>query len=289
MIQCFLKNNYAHPLGGSVVSVVPQLLYVSKINEDDSLHPRVMHKHPDFIEIVLVCSGRAKFFVGGRQVEVKEGDVIIYNSGVIHDEISGPNIKLATYCAAIGQLALPGLNKNTFIHDKQHPVFATGGQFAALREIFALMFDQLSQKAPSCEVVAHHLMQALLAIVWEIVHTGEAASQPIDDEPLAQRIRSYLDQHYAENISLQELANALHVSTFYLAHIFKAAYGYSPMQYILRRRIGEAQTLLISTNLSVTAVADRVGYDNPSHFNQLFTKNVGQPPLKYKKNYIRTT
>lgn len=47
------------------------------------------------------------------------------------------------------------------------------------------------------------------------------------------------------------------------------------MQYLLRRRIGEAQTLLITTDLSITRIAERVGYDTQSYFNLQFTKNVG--------------
>ncbi len=284
MIQCFARQNYTPPAGNQAV---PQLLYVSKVVEADSVHPRVMHKHADFIEIVLICGGRARFSVGGRQVDVQPQDVIIYNSGIIHDEISGPDLKIATYCAAIGNLERTGLRRNAFIRDDQHPVFACGAQFETLRTIYTLMFEQLSQEHPHAELIAHHLMEALLAIVWDIVHAGEAAVPLEAREPLAQRALHHIDQHYAEDISLQDLADRLNVSPFYLAHIFKECFGYSPMQYVLRRRIGEAQTLLITTDLSVTEVAARVGYDDPSHFNRLFTKNVGLPPRKYKINYIK--
>lgn len=62
--------------------------------------------------------------------------------------------------------------------------------------------------------------------------------------------------------------------------------GYSPVQYLLRRRIGEAQTLLITTDLSITRIAEMVGYDTQSYFNLQFTKNVGMPPNKFRQNYI---
>lgn len=62
--------------------------------------------------------------------------------------------------------------------------------------------------------------------------------------------------------------------------------GYSPVQYLLRRRIGEAQTLLITTELPITRIAEMVGYDTQSYFNLQFTKNVGMPPKKFRQNYI---
>jgi AraC-like DNA-binding protein len=62
--------------------------------------------------------------------------------------------------------------------------------------------------------------------------------------------------------------------------------GYSPMQYLLRRRVGEAQTLLITTDLPIAEIAGRVGYDTQSYFNLQFTRHVGMPPKRYRQNYI---
>lgn len=78
-----------------------------------------------------------------------------------------------------------------------------------------------------------------------------------------------------EPITLHSMGEALHISSYYLSHVFKQMSGYSPVQYLLRRRIGEAQTLLITTDLSITRIAEMVGYDTQSYFNLQFTKNVG--------------
>ena len=58
------------------------------------------------------------------------------------------------------------------------------------------------------------------------------------------------------------------------------------MQYIINRRIGEAQNLLINTDYSITQIADKVGYDNPSYFNMLFTKLIGMSPGKFRKHLV---
>ena len=115
-----------------------------------------------------------------------------------------------------------------------------------------------------------------------------AADEPEVEEPhvLGLRIKSYIDEHYMEPITLQSMGEALHISPYYLAHVFKQMSGYSPVQYLLRRRIGEAQTLLITTDLPITTIAGMVGYDTQSYFNLQFTKNVGMPPKKYRQNYI---
>lgn len=58
------------------------------------------------------------------------------------------------------------------------------------------------------------------------------------------------------------------------------------MQYTLRRRLGEAQTLLISTKMSITEISVAVGFGNPCHFNTMFSKHIGMPPSKYRSSYV---
>lgn len=284
MIQCFVKQNLPAELSNASD---PRLLYVGKMTADESIHPRVMHRHPDLVEIILICNGQGQFTIDGRQVKVGTGDLVIYNSDIIHDETTGPNAPLAWYCIAVSGVNQPGLRPNALVRDGIRPIFQTGDLFESMQMLCKLMFDQLANDRPGNVVTSYHLTQALLAMAWQVVHRDEPASDAnLDEEPLAQRVILYLDNHYTEEINLQDLALAFNVSTFYLAHVFKDCYGYSPMQYILRRRIGEAQSLLITTDLPITEIAARVGYGNPSHFNRQFSKYVGLSPSRYKMNYL---
>jgi AraC-like DNA-binding protein len=71
-----------------------------------------------------------------------------------------------------------------------------------------------------------------------------------------------------------------------LSHVFKDTFEYSPGNYLVRRRIGEAQTLLLTTNYSVIEIASSVGYNNVSHFNTIFKKLIGTTPKQYRKKYL---
>ena len=100
------------------------------------------------------------------------------------------------------------------------------------------------------------------------------------------QVKSYINTHFDEDFTLQDMADSIRVSPYHLAHVFKEETGYSPKQYTLRRRLGEAQTLLISTRKSVTDIALEVGFGNPSHFNSMFSKYIGMSPSKYRETYI---
>lgn len=285
-VQCFVKKD-VQPI--FVGENSPKLLYVSDIRPDTSAHPRVMHAHEDFIELILICSGSSTYLIHDKKYEVKAGDLLIYNSGVVHDEITSSENEMGSYCIAVGGLHMPGLRENALISDDAGYVFPTGNDFEVIRTLCEMMFRSLSSGEPRAEVFCHTLMHALLVKAVTIVGVKLAADEDeVVAEPsiLGRRVKAYIDDNYAESITLQSIGDALHVSPYYLSHVFKEMSGYSPMQYLLRRRIGEAQTLLITTDLPVTQIAGMVGYDTQSYFNLQFSKHVGMPPKKYRQNYI---
>ncbi len=281
MVQCFTKRNTAPQIP---LLMTPHLAYVSRTDEENSAHPRVMHAHSDLLEIVLVTSGKGRYSIGGSLHTICGGDLMIYNSGVIHDEPSGPEDRTRRYCCAIANLQIEGLPANALIAQTESPVCHLDE--AALHRITQLMDLLFETLVAQDEGTCHYLMLSLLQACWAALHQKQLPEEDLSQNVLGQRIKEYIDQNYAQDVSLGSIAEQLGISPYYLAHVFKDMTGYSPRQYILRRRIGEAQTLLISTHDSVTQIASQVGYDTISHFNQLFSKHVGMSPREYRRNYI---
>lgn len=280
MIQCFVKKEYEPPFG---LTRPPRLFSVSRTDAEASAHPRVMHAHDDLVEIVLVRGGESRYFVGGMPYDARRGDLFIYNSRVVHDEPSGPDRPVASFSLALGGLSVPGLRENALIPDDASPVCPlTEAQTVRLEQLYDVLYSELTA---GNDDGAHHLLMALLTLVQQFL-AAAAQDGNRGENVFAQRIKDYIDRHFAEDFSLQSMADALHVSPYYLAHVCKDVTGYSPLQYVLRRRIGEAQTLLITTELPVTRIAAQVGYDNPSHFNAQFSKAVGMSPRTFRKEYV---
>ncbi len=266
----------------------PRLLYVSVVRTTNQTYPRILHSHSDLVEVLLVTSGTGKFLIGETFYEIQAGDLLVYNSNVVHDEMFGPGLAMEAYCVGIGGLHLPDLRENALLPDSASPVFPVGDETDSLRTLYELMHEYLEKGLPGCEAVSNYLLLALLARVLRIIGAAPARPRPELSEPatLGLRIRDYMDQHYTEPLTLQSMGKALHLSPYYLAHVFKETCGYSPAQYLLRRRIGEAQGLLITTDLPISAISERVGFETQNYFNMQFSKHVGMPPTKYRQSFV---
>lgn len=280
--QYFVKRKFTPIFTGENI---PELVYASKLPPDaERTYSRIMHAHPDLVEILLISNGSCEFLLGDKKYAIQKGDLLVYNSSVVHDEWAWRENKVDWYCVGIAGLHMPGLRKNALIPEGKTCVFPAGGSFEELRSLFEMIFYSLAMNEPQAELFCHSLTEALLVKVLALASGAETS--PVEPpDILGKRIQDYIDAHYTEALTLQNIGDALHISPYYLSHVFKKAIGYSPMQYLSRRRIGEAQTLLLSTKLSVGQISELVGYDTQSYFNLQFTKQVGMAPGRYRQEF----
>jgi len=111
-----------------------------------------------------------------------------------------------------------------------------------------------------------------------------AFPQASAQEELAASAQEYLRQHYAEELSLGELAERFHVNPPYLARVFKRFAGAAPVRYIRDLRIAAARRLLEQRPaLEVKEVAALVGYPDQGYFSRVFKKATGRSPLEYRE------
>jgi AraC-like DNA-binding protein len=99
------------------------------------------------------------------------------------------------------------------------------------------------------------------------------------------RVHDHIDRHYADPLTLGELASLVRMSKFHLVRAFRAAYGETPMRYLTRRRIERSQDLLRSANLTVTEVCMLVGFSSLGSFSSRFTELVGESPAAYRNRW----
>ena len=128
------------PSGGKSIPFEqePRLTCISR-TLPESPPPWTLHSHDDLCELVLICEGEADYSISGQEHHVRRGDLIIYNSGVVHDERSGTSMPVSSYCCSMTGLKLHGLRENAFLPDGACPVFPSGAHFEALRDTLSII------------------------------------------------------------------------------------------------------------------------------------------------------
>lgn len=93
----------------------------------------------------------------------------------------------------------------------------------------------------------------------------------------------YMDAHYNEKISVQEVAEHVGINRSYLASSFQKVLGCPPRDYLAKVRMEKARALLAGTDLQICLVADSVGYTDPLAFTKIFKRSFGMTPRSYRK------
>lgn len=109
-------------------------------------------------------------------------------------------------------------------------------------------------------------------------------SSPLENISIRQA-KQYIAEHFAEPITLEEVAGVVHLNLYYLSAAFKREEGTNFNRYIISLRIEAAKALLRSSDFSVSQIAEKVGYHDVKHFRKLFQQEAGIKPTEYRKLY----
>lgn len=125
----------------------------------------------------------------------------------------------------------------------------------------------------------------LTVIMSRCIILADPSTQQEDLPPYVQDTKRYINQHYAEHISLDVLAHEISINKFYLQKLFSKTVGLSPNEYLTNVRIQEAKRLLRSSNLPIAQIALEVGFGSISHFIEQFKLREQMPPSVYRKRW----
>lgn len=245
---------------------------------------RSMHRHADYIEINFLLSGSATYVIANHLYHAQEGDILVYDSGVLHDE----NLTLGTSndncCIAMRGLQLPYNRLNALLSPKDSPRISCQDIEDELKGLYRLVEQNIQDE--------YHVANAAALTITHLVYTQlrkRAQETTPKENQLVTAALNYISAHYQENLHVTDIAKAIHVSPDYLTHTFRKMTNYTPSQYIQRRRIGKAQSLLIYSDLPLMEIAARIGFDDSNYFSRVFHKITGTSPIAFRKNWHKAS
>ncbi|MCH4179629.1 MAG: AraC family transcriptional regulator [Megasphaera sp.] len=277
MVMLYQKKNQLPDMPARDI----QLVYVGYNDRTETSLPSSFHSHAQHLEIQYVSKGKGIISIGSHLYHVGADDLIVYNRGMLHDECANPDYGLWFYNCGVRGLQLPGLPADYLVDDSISPVMHTGRSANAIRSIFSCLYEQVHEQREQGSVVCPYLLCSLFSIIrFQVPHVPRQADTRRDIALI--QVKNYMDQHYMEEMTVEQLSTMAHMSVSGFAHQFKQRSGLAPLRYLIRLRIGKAQQLLFSTNLSITEICIRSGFGNISYFNNQFKKFVGMSPQSWR-------
>ena len=242
----------------------------------------VPHTH-NHAELFYIVGGKGQFLIEDQLYPVNTNHLVIINPNVTHTEVS-LNAQPLEYIV----LGIEGVELS--MTENSNGQFCILDHFESMDITSSLrnILREMEQKQPGYEDICQAFMEIL--IIRLMRSTGlsvPAEPQNSVGNHQCAAVRRYIDHHFKESLTLDQLADEAHMNKYYLSHAFKQEYGISPINYMISRRLEESKYLLAETDLSMSQIAQLLGFSSLSYFSQVFRKTQGLSPMEYRQDNKR--
>lgn len=242
-------------------------------------HTFTRHYHEEYVVGVIERNAYEFYHRGGMQT-ISEGEIVLINPGEIHSgrplydsgwtyRVFYPTVTLMRRiaCEMTGKPWDMPYFPDSVVDD---PYLAQ-----QILSLHLLMEHSQSRLARDTQ------LRVALATLISRYAVNRPLNLAMSNEPRAiKRVQDYLETHYADNVSLDELAQVAALSPYHLVRIFKQETGLPPHQYLAHLRVLRAKSLL-TAGMAIRDVAASTGFTDQSHLTRWFKRVIGIPPGKY--------
>lgn len=249
---------------------------------------RPYHRH-DAYEIYFFVQGNVDFYIEQFCYHLTPGDLIIINTAENHRMICRDNSEYERYVINIKPYVVEKLSTATtnlnacFQVNRQHRNII--GLSKEQQEIFLGLYEELQSYMIEGGYGKDILLNACISKILVFINkTYQVAADTSTDimPSLIKNVMEYVQVHLLENITLQDLGNALYMNGSYVSQRFKYFTGMTLREYIIDQRVALAKTYLLQGK-SVSEACELSGFVDYSNFIRTFTQNTGISPGKYQK------
>ena len=238
----------------------------------------VPHTH-NHVELFYIVGGKGQFLIEDQLYPVNTNHLVIINPNVTHTEVSLNAQPLEYIVLGIEgvELSITSNSDNPFcILDHFESMDIT----SCLRNILR----EMELKQPGYEDICQAFMEILIIRLMRSTDLSVPAEPQnnVGNHQCA-TVRRYIDYHFKESLTLDQLAEEAHMNKYYLSHAFKREYGVSPINYMISKRLEESKYLLAETDLSLSQIAQLLGFSSLSYFSQVFHRTQGTSPKEYRQ------
>lgn len=260
----------------------------------DKNHPKYImqhHWHKE-LEIIRVISGTLTVFLNNIEIVMSPNDIVFVNPEIVHGAIPNNCVyecivfdpEMTLICTDVGKRIASGLVSHTlFIYHR------IKSENASLFTVAGKLFEAFNAEDIGYQLKAVSLIYELFSVIYkeQLFSDNSSYSNFLKDKNLIKLKRAieYMRKNYKNQISLEELSEAVDISPKYFCVIFKAMTGMTSFEYLNAYRIEKAAKALISTDMCITDIAYSCGFNDLSYFIKTFKKYKNTTPKMFRNSH----
>lgn len=260
--------------------------------QDSSMEDIPFHYH-DFHKIIFFLKGEAAYIIEGKTYPLTARDILFVRAGEIHKPVTYPDKTYQRIVVYISPLYLQKLGQDKYpleqCFDKSQHMDSVMHAPAGRSHDLLFHMDKLEQVSQqqgfANELYTQVLFTELMILINRAILDKELENlAEITYDPRIQQLLQYINEHLAEDLTIDLLAEKSFTSRFYMMRKFKADTGCSIHQYINSKRLLLAKKLLTTTELPITQLCFQCGFKDYSSFSREFKRSFAITPTEFRSN-----
>ena len=289
------QNNIINSVNLNQHTDFPYLVLNVKNDVSYPMNPgfRVMHWHED-LQFIYVIRGTICVKTLEEEEILSAGEGIFINKNVVHtvEKIETceyksflfPEYFVSFYIGSPAMKLTQGITDNkgislVVLYGRRE---WCGKALAILKELVQI------EESDKDRLYSYEVLNRLTSL-WLVVLQNVSVSETMPENATSSRTRmflQYIETHYAEDITLEELAKSAGVSKSECLRCFKATLQTTPYKYLMDFRLSKAEKLLKDTDLPICEIAIRTGFNGQSYFGKCFREKMNCSPSEYKRSQL---
>lgn len=265
------------------------------------MHKIRWHWHAE-IEIIIINHGESDFLTDDKKLRLHAGQGILINQNVMHsimpvDEKANCSLYSVVFHPSFlfgyGNTVMSGKYLVPILSSPTMRILELNEQDASQEALLDIVNSVIAvnlTKTYGYELITKSYLCQLWTALLEQVVPGDVDQNrqntiSLDESRVKQAIL-YIEEHFSEQITLEDLAGTIHISKSECCRCFKRTLQVTPIEYLMKYRIFQAANMLLKNNPeapSMSALAFSVGFNNASYFNKVFRQYLNCTPSEYKR------
>ena len=236
-----------------------------------------LHYH---IEIVYMQKGYTKAYIDSDVYEVKSGDLLVVFPNRIHRFEDGDE-KNQFHLFIVNPDLAPELSAAISSENPQDPVIRGADKNKRIMSLIDILGDTQSFATAYRDALLKGYFMSFFAEMLGMLPLRPARS---DENQSMRAVVQYCSHNFMKDLSLSALEEEIHLSKYYISHLFGDKLGIRFNDYVNSLRISEACRLLRTTKMSITDISSASGFGTLRTFNRAFVKQMNTSPSEYRKH-----